>query len=856
MPSNVLSIPLKASPLASSSFSKALRAHIAESFTDTHPDAFTDDYKEVARLRDRVAHMDVHTANVEAALRYHAQLVFMGTKFPADINISFPWSVSFPNTLPLFSAGLNLVESDSPPASPSTSNTPHRAKSYMKISGSSYTVAHPDLNYERSAVLFSLAALYSSLGTGESRKDGESIKKAIAAFQTSAGILHYILTEMVPLISHLSSGMNARNVDPDVQPAMLGCLREAMLAQAQECFWQKAVVDRLKDATIAKLAARVSELYGNAIGLATKGALDDAIKEGDGGCELPREWLNHMSIKKWHFAAASQFRKSCEDLGANRYGDEIGRLKLAEGLVKKALDSPKRGTSEALQADLKSLQAVISTNLSRAMKDNDLIYLEPVTPASNLTPITAASMVDAKVPIEVSNPIPYLRDTPAPAYGKPLFRELVPYGVHVAISIFEERKESFIREELEMKREELDNLAASALQSLNLPGSLQALEQPVGLPPSLLRKSEEVQSEGGLRRLETLVDDVGRVSRVDEDIWREIASILRQEETEDANARQLLNEQNVRRDDSQGSTYRLKLDEFEQTMLHARASDQLVRTKLSEWSQPIEVLGSGHDALLAYVPVQGRANQLNQAENGAVRALRVELEGLEDLRDSRATISEEAKVMSKRHDIRPTIMREAGMIASRSNAPLIIEAAHFEPLLEQEMQGYETLRKEMEYSEKEQEERLEIIRQKNDDFIEARKGDKIAKKREEALQMMDLSYSKYRELSANLVEGLKFYNSLAKLMSDFRDNVKQWHRSRQMDIAELNNRAKQQSMNTAATLSPVRPKASVAGAATTSSSTPKRTTRSQAREAAEADKDMQMPPKWGAWQGGDIRFND
>jgi len=157
----------------------------------------------------------------------------------------------------------------------------------MKISGNSYTVAHPDLNYERSAVLFSLAALYSSLGTGESRRDGESIKKAIAAFQTSAGILHHILTELIPLIPHLFSGMNARNSDPDLTPAMLGCLREAMLAQAQECFWQKAVVDRLKDGTIAKLAIRVSDLYSNALDFASKGITVDG-KDGDDGCELPK----------------------------------------------------------------------------------------------------------------------------------------------------------------------------------------------------------------------------------------------------------------------------------------------------------------------------------------------------------------------------------------------------------------------------------------------------------------------------------------------------------------------------------------------------------------------------------------
>jgi programmed cell death 6-interacting protein len=287
MPGNVLSIPVKVSPLSSSALSKVLRTHISEIFTDTHPDAFTDDLKAVAQLRDRVARMDVHVANTDAALRYHAQLVFMGTKFPPDINLAFPWSVAFPNTLPLFSAGLSFADDDSPPSSPSTSNATKQAKSYLKIAGNSYTVAHPDLNYERSAVLFCLAALYSSIGASESRREGESIKRAIAAFQTSAGILHHILIELTPLIKHLCTGTNARNADPDLKPAMLACLRDTMLAQAQECFWQKAVVDRMKDGTIAKLAIRVSDLYSSALSFATSGFSQDG-QEGSESCELPK----------------------------------------------------------------------------------------------------------------------------------------------------------------------------------------------------------------------------------------------------------------------------------------------------------------------------------------------------------------------------------------------------------------------------------------------------------------------------------------------------------------------------------------------------------------------------------------
>ncbi len=37
----------------------------------------------------------------------------------------------------------------------------------------------------------------------------------------------------------------------------------------------------------------------------------------------------------------------------------------------------------------------------------------------------------------------------------------------------------------------------SILRSLNLPAALEALEKPIGLPPSLLKKAEEVRQEHG-----------------------------------------------------------------------------------------------------------------------------------------------------------------------------------------------------------------------------------------------------------------------------------------------------------------------------------------------------------------------
>jgi len=56
-----------------------------------------------------------------------------------------------------------------------------------------------------------------------------------------------------------------RSLPPeDMDDVTLDCVKYLMLAQAQECFWQKAVVDGKKDSLIARLAAQVSDFYAQA----------------------------------------------------------------------------------------------------------------------------------------------------------------------------------------------------------------------------------------------------------------------------------------------------------------------------------------------------------------------------------------------------------------------------------------------------------------------------------------------------------------------------------------------------------------------------------------------------------------
>lgn len=60
------------------------------------------------------------------------------------------------------------------------------------------------------------------------------------------------------------------------------------------------------------------------------------------------------------------------------------------------------------------------------------------------------------------------------------------------------------------------------LRKLNLPSALEALERPIGLPPSLLQKAEEVRLEDGPVKIEASIEDVQTLAHQDMNILDEV----------------------------------------------------------------------------------------------------------------------------------------------------------------------------------------------------------------------------------------------------------------------------------------------------------------------------------------------
>ena len=603
--------------------------------------------------------------------------------------------------------------------------------------------------------------LHCQLAVTSNRNTTEGLKSAANHFCLSAGVLEHIKSNV---ITELRS-----TIPEDMDHATLECLEQLMLAQAQECFWMKAVKDGLKDAIVAKLAAKVSDLYSLA---------------GDWGIKsdvISSEWIHHMTAKHHHFAAAAQYRAACDCLEKRKYGEEVARLRDSLACANEGLKEA-RYVGKMVSGDLNGLKGRVQDDLHRAEKDNDVIYLMPVPPKSELKTLERASMVTAKITKQISDPIALLGTQGE--LGKPLFAKLVPYSVHTAASVYANRRDQKIGAIVD-ELENLNTRIHDLLRSLNLPGSLQALEKPLGLPPGLVSHAEEIRQQNGPSRVKRSMDDVEKLKVWDRQVFQEGISFLTSEARDDEAARQKYGTSRWARPPSSRAAWAFfaQVSEIEGYFRSADSSDGMVRDKIRKEEKLISLLNGTDRDLEDFVPSSKRASMAAKVEREASR-LREALNSISRLENRRLRKIESLRSKAEEDDINPDILREASRI-EREYPMQKIEAAQFESFFDQRLERYkpdEALPKE---EQREQNELLSQLAEANTALTTARRGDGSTREREQALQQVESAYFAYKEIIQNLDVGRKFYNELGPIVAKFRDECKGFAYQRRDEAAQL-----------------------------------------------------------------------
>ncbi|KAI8147501.1 ALIX V-shaped domain binding to HIV-domain-containing protein [Fennellomyces sp. T-0311] len=555
------------------------------------------------------------------------------------------------------------------------------------------------------------------------------------------------------------------------------------LAQAQECIWQKAVMEHMKHGTIARLAIKTADFYEAVLAHETT--------------LFPAEWKKHVQIKSSFFNAVAQYHKANECISQGRYGEEIGRLRLAERHNRKALDAIAAGGSlfniratatktihESFVGEVRKLQESIERDLTRAERDNDLVYMEPVPEANQLAPLLRSDMVRPLVPPEIVDPTHWKRK-PNEEIQRPLFESLVPFAVHQAASVYADKKEYVVKTEIAGRCAELEDEMNRLYQELRLPDCIDVVD-PDTVPATLIACSEEVQHEGGGQALRDMLHKVQEMSLKNMDLVDEGFNVLEEENEQDEILRRQYGNLWSRPPSQQLTAALLSQgSKYHDTLQAAQKADRIVRAKVSNWGKAIDMLSRPVDDIITHLPSLRNDDSLEFSQlTELMRRLRTLLQECDDAATRRKRVVDEADSLSAADDIADALLAKATELTG--GTPTVkIEPAQFNDVFALELKKYEGLQSVVQELHNNQIRHISRLKELHEQFQLIVRASTLAAKREKAIRNLEQAFVKFKEIRSNMVEGIKFYSQYIDTLSQFRDACVDFALARRLEASEL-----------------------------------------------------------------------
>ncbi|XP_041455302.1 rhophilin-1-like isoform X2 [Lytechinus variegatus] len=213
-------------------------------------DKYENEIKEFTELRQSIRTPKRNEEGIELLLEYYNQLYFIENRFfPPDRNLGvyFHW--------------------------------------YDALTG--VPSIQKSAAFEKGSILFNIAALFTQMGAKQDRTMEEGVNKAIECFESAAGAFKYLGENF----SHAPS--------MDMSGPVLAMLGGLMLAQVQECIFEKLVLDGVEETIescvrVAKEASVVSDMYSKV----HKMMMQQTVKD-----YIPYSWISMVLVKSQHFKA-------------------------------------------------------------------------------------------------------------------------------------------------------------------------------------------------------------------------------------------------------------------------------------------------------------------------------------------------------------------------------------------------------------------------------------------------------------------------------------------------------------------------------------------------------------------------
>ncbi|CAI4052150.1 hypothetical protein SKDZ_15G4110 [Saccharomyces kudriavzevii ZP591] len=379
---------------------------------------FQSDISKVAAARNNAITPDISINGLDALKTYYAMLLQLERKFP-DNQIEFTW--------------------------------------FQTLSQKSLGCSQYSLQWEKLTIIYNIGCMYSLLALDSNNDSVESLKTSCLYFQNSAGCFKYVMKHQTNL-----------KTMPVMDNSTADALASLMLAQAQECFWFKAVQDKHKDSLIAKLSQQIVDFYSEAISEAQRGKL------------IRNDWINHLKAKKAYFSAVTSYRMSLSFNEKKQFGSMV-----------KALQKALQFVNDSTLSSQAKFRTVIESTLKEAQRDNDFIYLQQLP--SELPKIKPALMVK---PSSIVTLLPSIENSDQ------LFKDLIPVEVMDYCTAYNERQDKYIEQRVTNPLISLNKLLKESMTTFQIPQELitiseAELVQYEALLDNLHVNNKNIQSELG-----------------------------------------------------------------------------------------------------------------------------------------------------------------------------------------------------------------------------------------------------------------------------------------------------------------------------------------------------------------------
>ncbi|CAH0475317.1 unnamed protein product [Peronospora belbahrii] len=601
------------------------------------------------------------------------------------------------------------------------------------------------------------------------RSTAEGLKMACHHFMRAAGAF----TEVKDKIVERTLGVRT----PDMSAEGLGLLTYLMLAQAQACFYEKAIKDQMKDAVKAMLVQQALDYYVSALECYRSSALAGAID---------RSWGVHLEFQVHCMRAATQYwqgtasKTAALDRGEG-YGEEIARLFAADAACNEACKvATQNKLPTLLLQSAQALQRVVREHLDAAKKDNASVYLEKVPNFSDLPVVGKAAMV---------KPLPFTTDELQQELGEvDVFEQFVPKDLLLrADSVKQEIK--VILEQTADKTSKSNEAAKERLRSMGLPASIEAFEttSDKGIPPAIWQRIQYVKVTTasalvGTSRLkqnsvvafiQQQLQDNQSMSADAERRLHLTESRLSQEEVEDNMCRQNYGEKWARSPSSLlNQNFRADIDRYYRLVKEAKTSDGIVREKLNENQDNMEALSRSKRSLDQELPELQQDNCSCKEEIARVSLL---LLRLGQLVEEKHQVLCSFRGLFDKFDALPTLL-------SGKNA----DAISIDTALEDEKQFFRNHFEEKIATICEEEQNvLSDLVEANTHFEAKKDTDHVLRKRQAFLQRLSDAVDVFEQLESHVKEGAKFYGELSSRIAQLHQTVEDHCSARELEKREL-----------------------------------------------------------------------